>query len=277
MELYNIHPDLTWEVPYSELEKELFYYLDAPGRCNLNQTKNKIIKYFQQDNFYAVEKEMWKDDNIKKKIIENRCKYLFKKPEELTTYDILSGFKKSAMYYGYSGFNPLLAKWFYKRYNIKTSYDPCGGWGHRLLGSLDLSRYIYNDLSTSVYEVVREIAYNFDYPCGVYYNRDARGFIPEEDFEAMFTCPPYFNIEHYECGDFKDRKEFDEFIDSLFDVFYSKESCRVFGMVIHENLIGKHTNYDESFFLKKNRAVHLMSGQSAVGEYLYVYKKPVMY
>ena len=29
------------------------------------------------------------------------------------------------------------------------------------------------------------------------YNNDAACFTPSEDYEAVFTCPPYFNIEKY--------------------------------------------------------------------------------
>ena len=34
-------------------------------------------------------------------------------------------------------------------------------------------------------------------------------FIPNEEFDTMFTCPPYFNVEKYECDGytgFKDKK-----------------------------------------------------------------------
>ena len=48
---------------------------------------------------------------------------------------------------------------------------------------------------------------------------DARSYVPVDDFDSMFTCPPYFNLEKYECGEFKDKADFDSFIDSLFNVF----------------------------------------------------------
>lgn len=87
--------------------------------CN----NNSIIKYFQQNIFFSKERELWKDNIIRNKLIGNRMKFLNKKEFELTANDIISGFKRSGIYYGYSHFNPLLFKWFIRQYDIKTCYD----------------------------------------------------------------------------------------------------------------------------------------------------------
>lgn len=234
---------------------------------------NYIIKYFQQDVFFKTEKTLWMNNDIRDKLISNRCRYLNKEERELTHSDILTGFKKSGIYYGYSHFNPLWFKWFICQYGIKTCYDPCGGWGHRLLGGLSLERYIYNDLSKSTKENVDKIISFFNIKNTVTYNNDASHFIPEEDFEAMFTCPPYFNVEHYECGDFKDRGEFDRFIDSLFDIFKSKDSCRIFGMVIREDMLGNHTDFVEKLEINVNGESYFDGKANANREFLYVFRK----
>ena len=147
---------------YDELMDEFFFFVDSPGKLSLKNSRNKIVKFFQQDVFYKKEKELWKNDNVKVKLIQNRCKYLNKTVDELTVVDILSGFKISSIYYGYSMFNPLLAKWFYERYNIKSCYDPCGGWGHRMLGSTNLDLYIYNDISSEVCENIQNMKKYFE-------------------------------------------------------------------------------------------------------------------
>lgn len=269
-----IDPDLFWNPSYEELEQEFFWYLDNPGKLSIYCSHNKIIKAFQQDQFYYVEKELWKHDKVKVQLIENRCKYLNKKPEELTTYDILSGFKKSGIYYGYSGFNPMLAKWFFKEHGTHICYDPCGGWGHRMLGATEIKKYIYNDLSVSVCKNVLDIKNTFDfYNCEIHFG-DARTYMPDDDFDTMFTCPPYFNLELYECGEFKDRKDFDEFLDSLFDKFHQKESCKVFGLVMREDLLGNHTDYVQKIKLNNHKAEHLLkSRKKRFYEYIYIYKK----
>lgn len=280
----NIDPELRWRVSDQDLHEEFFWYLDHPtGELTLRCNRNKIIKFFQQDGFFKKEKEMWKDPKIRQKILLNRLKYLDKSPEELDTYDILSGFKKSAIYYGYSGFNPQLCKWTYQwiQDNVGISmdsmivYDPCGGWGHRMLGSTEVQKYIYNDLSRPTYEGVETIKNYFEFFNAELHNNDARTFVPSDDFNVMFTCPPYFNIESYECGDFQSRTDFDEFMNDLFKVFANKESCKVFAFVMREDLIDENQHLPtQKFLLSKNRSVHLNGEtESKNQEYLYIYIK----
>ena len=133
--------------------------------------------------------------------------------------DLLDGFKKSGIYYGYSHFNPLWFKWFILKFSCKVCYDPCGGWGHRVLGGLSLEKYIYNDLSQKTKLNVDCMLKKLGISNTVTSCNDARSYVPADDFDSMFTCPPYFNIEKYECGEFKDKADFDCFIDSLFNVF----------------------------------------------------------
>lgn len=233
---------------------------------------NNIVKYFQQDVFYAKEKQLWKNPETKQKIIENRQYYLRKNANELTSLDILDGFKRSGMWYGYSHFNPQIFSWFIKKYNVKVCYDPCGGWGHRLLGALNIDKYIYNDLSTSTKENVDRMVKYFNISNVETYCKDARDFIPQDDFDSMFTCPPYFNVEHYPCGDFKDVNEFNQFLDKLFKVFYDKSSCKVFGIVIREDLMVLD-NYSQKFLVSRVLDKYLSKVSNKQDEYLYVFRK----
>ena len=266
-------------IPYNEerLNREFKYFLDAKGKIKGISKYNFIIKYFQQNIFYKKEIELCQNEEILAKIVLNRIKYLNKQIEDLTSEDILQGFKRSGMHYGYGHFNPLWIKWFYEKYNIKTCYDPCGGWGHRLLGSLDLDLYIYNDLSKTTFDNVNRMIGYFELECITKtYNNDASNFIPSENFESMFTCPPYFNIEHYECGDFDTIEDYNKFIDSLFEVFNKKDTCKIFGLVIREDLLEDKWKEKaiEKYLLEINRSAHISKGgQHKLQEYLYIFKK----
>jgi len=135
---------------------------------------------------------------MRRKLIENRIKYLNKKEEELTDRNLLHGFKISGLHYGFSHFNPLVIKKFIEEYNIKSIFDATGGWGHRLLGAMDID-YIYNDIDERTVEGCKEIFKIFDFPNKnkVFYNEDASTFTPKEEYEAVFTCPPYYDLELY--------------------------------------------------------------------------------
>jgi hypothetical protein len=144
-----------------------------------------------------------------------------------------------------------------------------------MLGATELDTYIYNDLSKSTYDIVNDIKYYFNMFNVVTYNNDARTFIPNDEFDTMFTCPPYFNVEKYECDDytgFRDREEFDKFIDDLFEIF-NKSNAKTFGMVIREDLIGNHTDFDDSYLLTNSTPSHLCKSKHKYNEYLYVWKK----
>lgn len=267
---------LTYPYNQKKLIREFEFYKtkDVSTFTPYVSRKNEIVKYFQQDTFFKVEKEIWKNDQSKRdRLIRNRMRYLNKEDSELTVDDILTGFKKSGLHYGYSHFNPLWFKWFIAEYRIRSCYDPCGGWGHRLLGGLNLEKYIYNDFSQSTKANVDRIIDHFEIENTVTYCNDALTFVPSEDFEAMFTCPPYFNLEKYECGSFLNRNEFDKFISSLFDVFKEKKSCNLFGIVIREDLIGDHTNFIKKILVNPRGESYLDGNIGNFNEYLYVFSK----
>ena len=220
--------------------------------------------------------DYFSNNEIKEKLINNRCKYLNKKLEDLTNSDLLLGFKRSGIYYGYSHFNPLIFKFFINKYKIKRCYDPTGGWGHRLLGSSDLDLYIYNDLSKTIYNNVKHISKDLKINNTIFYNNDANNFVPNYEFDAMFTCPPYYNLETYECDAFNTIEEYNQFIDNLFNVFYDKKSCIIFGLVIREDLLDdKYKNQCvELFEINNKKSKHLTLGtKHNKKEYLYIFEK----
>ena len=110
----------------------------------------------------------------------------------------------------------------------------------------------------------------------IFYNNDANLFMPEQNFDSMFTCPPYFNLEHYECGDFNNIEEYNNFINRLFNIFYNKKSCKYFGLVIREDYLeDKYKNLaNDKVLININRSFHISNGgKHNLKEYLYIYKK----
>lgn len=268
--------NLFLNISDNKLFSEFKYYQNSIGKISSPNNKNYIVKYFQQDEFFKTEKILFQNKDIRDKLINNRMKYLNKNYDQLTVEDILYGFKRSGLYYGYSHFNPLTFKWFINNYNCKICFDPCGGWGHRLLGSNNLDLYIYNDLSTSIYNNVNNIIDFFNIRNVKTYNKDAYDFIPEENYDSMFTCPPYYNLEHYECGDFETYDDFLLLIDCLFYAFYYKESCKYFGLVIREDLLDNdYKSLASEIYLIKNKASkHIVKSiNHHNNEYLYVFDK----
>lgn len=159
---------------------------------------NRIVLTFQE-HFYEIENILWQDEKIKEKLLINREKYLFKPRTEINQKELLRGFKISGIHYGFSHFNPFWIKTFIEEFNVKSIYDPCGGWGHRLLGAWNI-KYYYNDNDYRTYSGVKNIFNKFkeyNKEEKLFFNNNAEEFKLNKDYEAIFTCPPYYNLEKY--------------------------------------------------------------------------------
>ncbi len=183
-----------------QIIEELTLIANKNGNYKSTPMFNKSILQYQP-HFYEKERELFKVDRIRNKLIQNREKYLNKPYEQINDLELLRGFKISGIHTGFSHFSPLWIKAFIEEFNIKSIYDPCGGWGHRFLGSTNI-KYIYNDIDERTVFGVKAIKNLYDKTFNVktktiFYNLDASTFTPKEKYDAVFTCPPYYNKEKY--------------------------------------------------------------------------------
>lgn len=273
-----------WSFLYKKLEcfdnkkllDEFDYYknLHETELSNKPYIHNNIIKSFQFYNFFATEVSLYVNDPvIRRKLIQNRCKYLNKKECDLTIDELITGFKKSGIYYGYSHFDPRWANWFINKFNIKTIYDPCGGWGHHLLGMLNCDKIIYNDYSKSVVESIKKIKDYFKLDNLEVHYGDATEYIPEK-VDGWFMCPPYYNLEHYECGDFKTLEDYKLFLNKIMHI-WEESASDVFGIIIREDLINYiDIPYSESYIIEVNNS-HL--AKKKYKEKFYIFRKQLTF
>jgi len=199
-----------------------------------DMTMNKIILTYQP-HFYKVEKERWLNDvdGIRDFLLKNRLKYIYKDEYQINDKEVLRGFKISGKYIGFTHFNPLWIKGFIEKHGINSLYDPCAGWGHRLLGACSTGiDYICNDFDEETTQGLLDIIEDFNIDNATVYNEDCKSFIPEEDYEAVFTCPPYYNVERYNGKTFKDIEDFDNFL-YLMVKNSLKPSVKIVGIVMN--------------------------------------------
>lgn len=246
------------------------------SECSNTYRHNNIVKEFQCTNFYKNEFYIFGHNHIlRRKLIQNRMKYLNKKESELTINDLLRGFKISGIHYGYSHFNPEWTNWFINKFGIKSVYDPCGGWGHHMLGMLNCKKIIYNDLSTSTYEGVCKMKNYFNIDNLFCYNNDACIYVPE-NVDAWFMCPPYYNLESYDCGAFKDIAEYTDFLNKVFIIWFEQNTASIFGLIIREDFYDLIDERFKKFLIMKNKlnsvTSHLVKSKK-YNEYFYILKK----
>lgn len=267
-----LHIDYTLD----EIKKEFEYFKNTPGYITAQPNKNKIVLYFQQKNFYKKEIELFSTNKeIRDKLINNRIKYLNKSVNELQDKELLRGFKISSIGgNGYSHFSPLWTKYFAEKYNLKYVADPFGGWGHHMIGFAAANcKYIYNDLSHNTVEGVKRIN---DF-LGTNYTiieGDAREFMIPFKCDGVFMCPPYYNLEHYECGDFSTVEEYNQLMLDVFDNCKSS-NVKTIGIIIREDFeyllkegLGDWTTKEEV-----NTCLSHFNKDGKRKEYLYCYER----
>jgi Uri superfamily endonuclease len=261
----------------NELQNEIIVLTNKEGSYDSVPVYNKNVLHVQK-HFYDRERQLWTDNFIKEQLIENRCFYLNKQPEKLTAKNLLRGFKISGIHYGYSHFSPLWLKKFITDYNIKSVYDPCGGWGHRLLGTLgtNIEKYIYNDFDVRTCNGVKSIAEiaNLQNIIEIH-NNDSSLFVPNTNVDAVFTCPPYFNKETYNNKVFKNKEDFTLWWNKTVDNCL-QTNCKYFAYIVDNNTAQmtepKLQNFKLSQKTQLNSSKHHFIPDKVNYEHLYVYQ-----
>ena len=99
-------------------------------------------------------------------------------------------------------FRPAAALDLIRRTGANSFYDPCGGWGDRLLaGLVGCQRVHTNDVNPRLQHDYQQMT---DWVKGqrevqvTITGHDASTFVPAETFDLSFTSPPYLNTELYE-------------------------------------------------------------------------------
>lgn len=172
------------------------YFINSTSRIGM-----KLCEHFFT-NFYDIKtsknksfSQMWKDENLLKKIlIWNRKSHSTPYLSELKRgIYFCGGIVKSTMY------RPQLAKLITK--NRKNVLDPCAGWGGRMLGSVSNGcNYYAFEPNVETYTNLIQLSKFLNIESKVYiFCDDARNMdkycLPE--FDCILTSPPYFDLEIY--------------------------------------------------------------------------------
>lgn len=196
-----------WEREYSWLP---YHYIPEDvdvSKMRLSwRSLSAVVKDAQRKVFYKRELELWNENPLRNGkwgtvqafLYANRYKYLNKLPHELTDRMLLRAFRISGLHMGYTSFNSALMRQVIEKYNVKSVYDPCAGWGERMMscGKLGVS-YEGCDINSELFEGYEKLAKLIDGFKPVLHNNDSANQLVTCDADAIITCPPYKNIEVY--------------------------------------------------------------------------------
>jgi len=273
--------NLEYTYPHQLQQNELKNVRNTKGNPNSTAFYNKIV-LSHQPHYYEIENKLWAENqnNIRDRLLNNRLRYIGKNEYQINDKEILRGFKIAGYYIGFTHFNPLWIKYFIEKYNISSIYDPTAGWGHRLLGSQNI-KYIGNDWDVRTYNGLCSITKDFNLKNAIIYNNDCSVFTPNEDYEAVFTCPPYCNAEIYNNKTFNDNDDYKCWWDKTIKCSF-KPNTKYFAYVI--NHIYKQLLHDvciennlilieETILGRKLNHFQLSSTKVIKNEYMCIFKK----
>lgn len=196
-----------WEHEYSWLP---YHYIPEDvdvSKMRISWSRlSAIVKDAQRKVFYKRELELWNTNSlhngkwgtVQAFLYANRYKYLNKLPHELTDRMLLRAFRISGLHMGYTSFNSSLMRQVIDKYNVKSVYDPCAGWGERMMSCGKLGvKYEGCDINSELFEGYKKLYELIDGFNPVLHNNDSANQLVTGDADAVITCPPYKDIEVY--------------------------------------------------------------------------------
>lgn len=176
-------------------------------KCSLTATPDSLsrwAKHYQFQEFYKRELAMWEANHnyhglpLQMYLYHNRLKYTGKRPSELSDIEIMRGFKIAGILQGYSVFNISLMDQVVSKYNIKSVYDPCAGWGERELYCYKKGiAYQGNDINSGLADGYASMESELGMKDQSFGVTDSSVYQDSRRYDAVITCPPYGDTEIY--------------------------------------------------------------------------------
>lgn len=170
-----------------------------------SKTASAIARWANGEAFYARERALWEADVItsrgreRGRLYANRWRYLGKLPHELSDLEILRGLGISGRVRAYTVFDNAGMKQIIEDHRPRSIYDPCAGWGERLVTAAALGiDYLGADINPAVVAGHERIAAAYGLQAQRSVHADASAFDQRNgDHDMVLTCPPYGDAEIY--------------------------------------------------------------------------------
>lgn len=206
-----------------------------------NREGDRLISHFHESIYMAKRKETispyeaWYNDDLLRKVIKNRIIYV----NTINPNKILQGFNISKVATKISIFSAGRAKILISRYlnEYDEIFDPFSGFSGRMLGSISSNKqYIGQDISPiHVNESNNMLLFLKDNGIQFNANIECKDILQSSgEYECLFTCPPYSDIEQwYEVP--VDKRTCDDWITECINRF----KCKKYLFVVNETNVYK--------------------------------------
>lgn len=194
---------------YSWLPERIISAPEPVGLTGTPSNLYKITKAYQFHTFYRRELELWnanpayRETLLRIWLCHNRLTHIEKNPVMLTDLELMRGFTISGILKGYTVFDTSLMDQAVRKYQIRSVYDPCAGWGERALycKSHGDMPYMGVDVNPNLFPGYERMRVDFDMSEQQFVHADSASiclFGPEVGpYDSIVTCPPYGGTEIY--------------------------------------------------------------------------------
>lgn len=202
-----------WDRMYSWLPDRLvgtdeFTFPDvAVSELSKKMTLQRAVKAANAVAFYDRELAYWNNNSGSESqwgtrqgyLYANRFRYLSKLPNELSDREILRGLGISGQVRAYSTFDTSAMKQVLTTYGTRDVFDPCAGWGERLLTCAAVEvGYLGVDINPAVVAGHDRARACYGLTAQRSVVGDAACFdVRDQGHDTVFTCPPYGDTEVY--------------------------------------------------------------------------------
>jgi len=135
------------------------------------------------------------------KLLDKSIKKRMKSGSHINEAMMRKTFKVSGGAQTVSNFRPSVARWIYDKYGGDKVFDPCMGFGGRLIGAISspkVKHYEGCDPNTKTFDGLSKMAKNLQDTTKVVLNNIVvEEYEPKDTFDLVFTSPPYFDTEKY--------------------------------------------------------------------------------
>ena len=189
---------------------------------NINSQKtkdsNSIIKFYQK-GIYSVKdhkevslKDLWNRSNLEKAFKQ------LNKPKSTTSAYFSSSIIKQIKYVPVTIYSPIMTKSILKELDCKNIFDPCIGWGGRMLGTTCINgTYTGCEPCNETFKGLKSISklLNLESQINIInkpVEETLNNELKDKYFDCCITSPPYFNLEIYSDEDTQSIESFKSYV-----------------------------------------------------------------
>lgn len=236
--------------------------------------------------------------NIKSLWTKEKLEHAFKlldKPQ-YTVNSYMSELLKKLKFSSVTIYSPLMTKRILEELDCKKVFDPCIGWGGRMLGTTCLGEdYHYTGCEpfTKTFKGLENMVNDLNINSKVnLYNSPVEKMLDtlkDNEYDCCLTSPPYYDLEIYSDEDtqsIKQYKTYEEWLDKFIEpiIEYVAKTCKKYSCWSVKNfktdkeykflddIIKLHEKYNWKLYREYSIKKNTQKNKSASGDVTYIFK-----